>query len=359
MAKSGLSIRKLYKAYGAVPAVKGIDLEIAEGELVVLLGPSGCGKTTTLRCIAGLEDVTDGSISIGDRVVSEKGRSLPPEQREIGMVFQSYAIWPHMTVTENVAFGLQLKKLPKPQIESRARAALELVGLSGYSSRHVSQLSGGQQQRVALARAMALEPRILLFDEPLSNLDAKLREKMRFELRQIQQRLGITSVYVTHDQQEAMVIADRIVLMRNGEIEQIGAPEDLYHRPRTRFAAEFVGLANIYQGVARDGEVRIEGGPTLKSAYPATGAVDVVFRPEQVRVSRTQPADTANVMRARVKESYFLGNIEDLILTVDGIDIRTQLSPAIRHQPGSDLWASIPPEAIILLPHVNEIENAA
>ncbi|HWK68289.1 MAG TPA: ABC transporter ATP-binding protein [Rhizobiaceae bacterium] len=356
---SGLSIRKLYKAFGAVTAVKGVDLEIGEGELVVLLGPSGCGKTTTLRCIAGLEDITDGSISIGDRVVSEKGRSLPPERREIGMVFQSYAIWPHMTVAENVAFGLKLKNLPKSEIESRVRSALELVGLTGYSSRHVSQLSGGQQQRVALARAMALEPRILLFDEPLSNLDAKLREKMRFELRQIQQRLGITSVYVTHDQQEAMVIADRIVLMRNGVIEQMGAPEDLYHRPKTLFAAEFVGLANIYSGEARGGEVRIANGPVLKSSGGASGPVDVVFRPEQVRVSSEQPADATNALRATVKESYFLGNIEDLILTVEGIDIRTQLSPAEHRTSGSSLWISIPPEAIILLPRGGQMEKAA
>jgi ABC-type Fe3+/spermidine/putrescine transport system ATPase subunit len=350
---SGLSIRKLFKAYGSVVAVDGIDLEIAEGELVVLLGPSGCGKTTTLRCIAGLEDLSDGSILIGDKVVSEKGRSLPPERREIGMVFQSYAIWPHMTVTENVAFGLKLKKLPKAEIDSKVKAALELVGLTGYSTRHVSQLSGGQQQRVALARAMALEPRILLFDEPLSNLDAKLREKMRFELRQIQQRLGITSVYVTHDQQEAMVIADRIVLMRNGVIEQIGSPVDLYHRPRTRFAAEFVGLANIYPGVAVGDEARLEGGLKLKVDGKQAGNVDVIFRPEHVRVLEKKP-DGVNVVKARVKESYFLGNTTDLVLTAAGVDIRAQLSPAKLYGPGSDLWIQIDPESVVLLPRLAE-----
>ena len=347
---TNLSIRRLYKSYGPVVAVHGVDLEIQEGELVVLLGPSGCGKTTTLRCIAGLEDITDGQILMGDTIVSQKGRSLPPERREIGMVFQSYAIWPHMTVTENVAFGLKLKKLPQSEIKSKVDAALELVGLTGYSGRHVSQLSGGQQQRVALARAMALEPRILLFDEPLSNLDAKLREKMRFELRQIQQRLGITSVYVTHDQQEAMVIADRIVLMRNGVIEQMGTPTDLYHKPRTRFAAEFVGLANIYEANARGSEVQIDGGPVLTAASGPSGQVEVIFRPEQVRVSESEP-EGANAFRAKVKESYFLGNVTDLMLTVEGIDIRAQLSPAKLYAPGSDLWVQIPPEAVILLPH--------
>ena len=356
---TGLSIRKLYKAYGAFMAVHGIDLEIAEGELVVLLGPSGCGKTTTLRCVAGLEDITDGSIAIGDTVVSEKGRSLPPERRQIGMVFQSYAIWPHMTVAENVAFGLKLQRLPKAEIDGRVRSALELVGLSGYAGRHVSQLSGGQQQRVALARAMALEPRILLFDEPLSNLDAKLRERMRFELRQIQQRLGITSVYVTHDQQEAMVIADRIVLMRNGVIEQMGTPESLYHRPQTRFAAEFVGLANIFAGEARDGEVRIDGGPVLKAADARSGPVEVIFRPEQVRVTVERPADAANVFRATVKESFFLGNIEDLILNVEGLEVRTQLSPAVHHPAGAELWMSVDPASLVLLPREAQARIAA
>ncbi len=356
---TGLSIRKLYKAYGSFMAVHGIDLEIPEGELVVLLGPSGCGKTTTLRCVAGLEDISDGTIAIGDTVVSQRGRSLPPERRQIGMVFQSYAIWPHMTVAENVAFGLKLQRMPKTDTEARVRSALDLVGLSGYAERHVSQLSGGQQQRVALARAMALEPRILLFDEPLSNLDAKLRERMRFELRQIQQRLGITSVYVTHDQQEAMVIADRIVLMRNGHIEQMGTPELLYHKPRTRFAAEFVGLANIFEGEARNGEVKIDGGPILKSADLTSGPVEIIFRPEQVRVTSGQPSDGPNVFEAQVKESFFLGNIEDLVLNAEGAEIRTQLSPAAHHKTGSTLWLTIPPEAIVLLPRATSSQQAA
>ena len=349
---SNLSIRRLVKAYGpAAVAVKGIDLEIAEGELVVLLGPSGCGKTTTLRCIAGLEDVTDGTIAIGDRVVSQKGSSLPPEKREIGMVFQSYAIWPHMTVTQNVAFGPKLKKLPSAEIDRRAGSAIELVGLSGFSARHVSQLSGGQQQRVALARAMALEPRILLFDEPLSNLDAKLREKMRFELRQLQQRLGITSIYVTHDQQEAMVIADRIVLMNGGDIEQIGSPGDLYNKPRTRFAAEFIGLANIYAAQTNGTQAKIDGGDTVIAHNKvAAGPVDIIIRPEHVRIE-AEPLSGANVFPCTVKECHFLGNMTDVVLVLGNAEVRVQRSPAQSYAIGTELSLQLPPEHIIVLPH--------
>jgi ABC-type Fe3+/spermidine/putrescine transport system ATPase subunit len=347
---SNLSIRGLVKSYGSAVAVKGIDLEIEEGELVVLLGPSGCGKTTTLRCVAGLEDVTDGTIAIGDRVVSQKGRALPPEKREIGMVFQSYAIWPHMTVTQNVSFGPKLKKLAKSEIDRRTDEAIELVGLNSYSTRHVSQLSGGQQQRVALARAMALEPRILLFDEPLSNLDAKLREKMRFELRQIQQRLGITSIYVTHDQQEAMVIADRIVLMNAGLIEQMGCPMDLYNKPLTRFAAEFVGLANIFRAETTGNEARIEGADVVLSHAPVPrGAVEVIIRPENVRISR-EPLTGPNAFHCKVKECHFLGNITDIVMVLGGVELRAQCSPAQAYAVDTDLWVELPPEFMIVLP---------
>ncbi len=344
-----LSIRNLQKSYGAKVAVSNVDLDVAEGELVVLLGPSGCGKTTTLRCVAGLEDISGGTISIGEETVSAPGQSLPPERRKIGMVFQSYAIWPHMTVAENVAFGPKLMKLPRQDIETRISGALELVGLGSFSGRHVSQLSGGQQQRVALARAMALEPRILLFDEPLSNLDAKLRERMRFELRQIQQRLNITSLYVTHDQQEAMVIADRIILMNGGTIEQIGTPMDLYHRPKTRFAAEFVGLANIYDGES-DGTTARVGSHEFTAADPQPrGKVEVVFRPEEVIVSAERP-DGPNVLTCKVRECHFLGNATDLILTADGLDVRAQLSPARDFRIGETLWASVPAASVRYLP---------
>ena len=352
---TGVRIRGLVKKYGPAMAVAGIDLDIAEGEFIVLLGPSGCGKTTTLRCIAGLEDITDGEISMGGQTVSSKGYSLAPEKREIGMVFQSYAIWPHMSVSENVAFGLKLKKLPQREIAERVKNALSLVGLSNFSDRGASQLSGGQQQRVALARAVVLEPRVLLFDEPLSNLDAKLRERMRFELRQIHQRLGITSIYVTHDQQEAMVIADRVVLLNEGLIDQIGKPADLYNKPSSRFGAEFIGLANINRGKVKGAgantTVSLDGGVDVECAgngFKQGAPVDVVCRPETLRVSKEKPVGP-NVFQAKVASSYFLGNITDIFLTVGAMQLRGQLSPP-RHWPeGESVWVQIPPESAVLL----------
>ena len=307
---AGVQLRGVVKTYGSTTAVSDIDIDIAEGEFIVLLGPSGCGKTTTLRCIAGLESISDGEILMDGKLLSAKGFSVPPEQREIGMVFQSYAIWPHMTVGENVAFGLKLKKLSKPDIAAGVTQALETVGLGAFDDRSASELSGGQQQRVALARAIALEPRVLLFDEPLSNLDAKLRERMRFELRQLHKRLGITSIYVTHDQQEAMVIADRVILMNAGRIDQVGSPDDIYQRPASRFGAEFIGLANIMAARVLDGDhqstrIALESGPEFTAAIPRPPVeqVDVVCRPENVIVSLTQLAGP-NVLVARVTAIY-------------------------------------------------------
>lgn len=346
-----LSIRQLYKSYGAFTAVDHIDLDIEDGEMLVLLGPSGCGKTTTLRCVAGLEEVTDGTISIGDKLVSSKTVAIPPEKREIGMVFQSYAIWPHMTVAENIAFGPKIKRAPSAEIASRVKDAMDIVGLTDFADRPASKLSGGQQQRVALARAMALRPRVLLFDEPLSNLDAKLREKMRFEIRQIQQRLGITAIYVTHDQQEAMVIADRVVLMRGGKIEQIAPPRELYSRPVSRFAAQFIGLMNLFDAQAQGDEVRLADGVVLKVPGSAgrRGAVEAIIRPEDVRISG-QPIEGANVFRAEVTEHYYLGNLSDLTVRVGGVEVRAQLSPPKDHPVGSQVWVQLPPEALVILP---------
>ncbi|MEP7205653.1 MAG: ABC transporter ATP-binding protein [Casimicrobiaceae bacterium] len=352
---SGVRIRSLVKRYGTVPAVAGVSLDIAEGELIVLLGPSGCGKTTTLRCVAGLEDVSEGEIAMGERVVSSPGFSLPPEKREIGMVFQSYAIWPHMSVAENVAFGLKLKKLPNDAIRSRVERALALVGLEKYGDRGASQLSGGQQQRVALARAIVLEPGVLLFDEPLSNLDAKLREKMRFELRQLQKRLGITSIYVTHDQQEAMVIADRVVLMNEGRIDQIGTPVDIYQRPASRFGAEFIGLANIVEAKVVDTgastRVRLRDGLVLESTangYAVDAEVDVMCRPENLRVS-PHPIEGRNVFPAKIQNTYFLGNIADVYVLAGSLQLRGQLSPPELWAEGKDVWVQMPPDKVVLL----------
>src|SRR2546422_221053 len=232
-----VTLRNLVKDYDEVPAVRGIDLDIADKEFVVLVGPSGCGKTTTLRMIAGLEDITDGEIAIGGDVVND----MPPKDRDIAMVFQNYALYPHMTVYENMSFGLRLKKVPKEEIQRRVSAAAGILGIGELLERKPRQLSGGQRQRVAMGRAIVRNPKVFLFDEPLSNLDAKLRVQMRTEIKRVHQKVRTTTVYVTHDQVEAMTLADRVVVMNRGRIEQIGAPNDLYHAPKTRFVAGFIG----------------------------------------------------------------------------------------------------------------------
>ena len=346
-------IDRLVKQFGSFRAIDDISLTIEPGELVVLLGPSGCGKTTTLRCVAGLEDVGSGEIRLGDEVVSSTSGSLPPERRAIGMVFQSYAVWPHMSVFENVAFGLRLKKTARSELQDRVHRVLDLVGLKGFGDRDISKLSGGQQQRVALARAIVLEPKVLLFDEPLSNLDAKLREHMRFEIRELQQRLGITSLYVTHDQQEAMVIADRIVLMDGGKIDQIGGPQDIYRTPASRFGAEFVGLANVVAAtVTAPGTVQTEDGHLLECAttnFEVGSAVDLLFRPEEVGVFAERPSGQ-NVIEARVERVYFLGNLADLYVRVGQSDWRLQLSPPHLWPRGEMVWLRLAPQDIRLFP---------
>ena len=351
---TSVGIKGLIKDYGAFQAVKAIDLEVKEGELVVLLGPSGCGKTTTLRCIAGLENVNGGEIRLGDQLVSSAQVALPPEQRTIGMVFQSYAVWPHMTIYENVAFGLRLKKLPKNEISARVDKVLDMVGLGALGSRSVSQLSGGQQQRVALARAIVLEPRVLLFDEPLSNLDAKLRERMRYEVRSLQKRLGITSVYVTHDQQEAMAIADRIVLMNSGVIEQVGSPAEIYDRPVSHFAAEFIGLANFMTGkVVETSPTRVQLDNGLMVTSTDVGVVvgdkvEAIVRPEAVRL-RDGPPDGVNSFAAKVVSCIYLGNMSDLILDVGGMQVRCQSSPPMMYPVGHEVTVQFAPERVVVL----------
>jgi len=310
---AGLS--KTFAGHDGVPvaAVKSIDLNIEEGKLVTLLGPSGCGKTTLLRMIAGFEEPTSGDIWFGDRRMND----VAPNARDAAMVFQSYAIFPHLDVFENVAFGLKLRKLPRREIEERVMRVLEQTGLSGYARRSPNQLSGGQQQRVALARCIVMEPRVLLFDEPLSNLDAKLREQMRVEIRELQQRLGITSVYVTHDQVEAMSISDRIVVMNGGVIEQAGTPHEVYARPATRFVADFIGKANFVQArIAEAGSMEIAGARFGMEGLPQAAVgqdVTLVIRPEAVHLSRDK-GDFAGTVR-RV---MFLGNIAEYLVDVPG-----------------------------------------
>ncbi|AOB30755.1 ABC transporter [Bordetella sp. H567] len=318
-----IRIDELVCSYGAARAVDGISLTIGDGELFTLLGPSGCGKTTLLRSIAGFTDIASGSILLGDARIDR----LPAHRRNIAMVFQNYAIFPNLTVADNVAYGLRARKVPAADIEARVRKALERVRLANYGRRWPHQLSGGQLQRVAIARALVIEPAVLLFDEPLSNLDAQLRVEMRVEIRQLQKSLGLTAVYVTHDQEEALAISDRIAVLRDGKVEQIGSPESIYQRPRTAFVAEFLGGTNMLPGVAGgfDGQMSevAAGGTTIsvqgKVAEPG-GKVLLSIRPEALRLVDHAPGP---LLRARLVLREFLGQIHRLHAALpDGTPIR-------------------------------------
>ena len=318
--KASIEVRDLVVRYGKVLAVRGVSFTVAAGEHLTLLGPSGCGKTTTLRAIAGLEQPESGEIRIdGSPVFSSSPRvQVPPEKRGLSMVFQSYAIWPHMTVFDNVAYGLRVRKLPATEIAERVRGALELVQMGDLAARSASKLSGGQQQRVALARAFVFSPSVLLFDEPLSNLDAKLRAEMRLEIKELQRRLDITSVYVTHDLEEALAISDRIVVMRDGVIEQMGTPNEIYDLPRNTFVADFVGSANLIRGrhrpdLERDGLVALEtaaGDIVHGTAFGRRVGTEALLsiRTVHVRLSRARPAGALNVWPATVRRRVFQGD---------------------------------------------------
>lgn len=317
-----IEIEHLTKRYGAVAAVDDLSLTIGEGEMLVLLGPSGCGKTTTMRSIVGLEEPTAGRIRVGDTVVydSARGINVPSNRRHMGMVFQSYAIWPHKTVYENVSYPLERQGLARAAIATRVAETLALVGLANYAERGASLLSGGQMQRVALARSIVAQPRVLLLDEPLSNLDAKLRDRLRFELREIQQRLGITAVYVTHDQSEALALADRIAVMRDGKIVQLDTPMAIYSRPANTFVADFLGVGNILPGhvVGTEGglsEVALKPGELrVRSATPAKPgeSTHVCVRPEHLALTPTRPNGHddggCSVLPVTVEVATFLGN---------------------------------------------------
>ena len=287
-----IALDNLSKNFGPLVAVDGATLTAADGELLTLLGPSGCGKTTTLRMIAGLEEPSGGSIRIGDRTVYDRARGIdvPAEMRGLGMVFQSYAIWPHMTVAENIAYPLRMRHVDRAQQKALVEKVLDLVGLGGLGDKPSTQLSGGQQQRVALARALVFEPALLLLDEPLSNLDAKLREQMRFELRIMQQRIGLTAVYVTHDQEEALTLSDHLVVMNNGEIEQIGTPTEVYEHPTTRFVAQFIGKGNMID-VASGVDWQVSG---ARLALPSGAGTIEIHLP--ARSIRTEPARKVTAM---------------------------------------------------------------
>jgi iron(III) transport system ATP-binding protein len=337
------------KRYGAVQAVKPLDLVIENGTLVTLLGPSGCGKTTLLRMIAGLEQSTEGRLFIGGRDVT----LLPAGARNVSMVFQSYALFPHMNVLENVAYGLVSSGIRKRDAQARAEVVLETVGLKGFGTRLPSEMSGGQQQRVAVARALILEPDVLLFDEPLSNLDARLRRSMREEIRTLQQRLGLTVVYVTHDQSEALAVSDRIVVMRNAEIAQAGTPEELYTRPNSIFVATFMGEANqvrgVIEAVAGDvAQVRIGGlHLDLPARGLALGPVDVVIRPEAMRLAAEgEPAMPATVIRAIYMGSHAECRLDTAVGELFVIAPRN----TARLGPGDTVALSLDKDGVVLVP---------
>ncbi|MBR3493927.1 MAG: ABC transporter ATP-binding protein [Clostridia bacterium] len=336
-------------------AVHDVSLEMAPGSFITLLGPSGCGKTTTLRMIAGFESPDEGEIYLGGEPIN----ALTPNKRDTAMVFQSYALFPHYNVFDNVAYGLRLRKVPKPEIERRVKNILELVELSGMEQRMTNQLSGGQQQRVALARALVVEPGVLLFDEPLSNLDAKLRVQMRTEIRRIQQQLGITAIYVTHDQSEAMAISDQIILMRKGVIAQMGSPLDIYYHPNSEFVADFIGECNFLKGFAKktwEGitEVELDAGIARVKAdhIPDEGArCEIVVRPEAIVIGRTGD------LPCTVELSCFMGSYQNYHVRVGDTLVKiTDNCPINKEifQVGEQVFISFAPECAHLLDQIEE-----
>jgi iron(III) transport system ATP-binding protein len=352
MSKSAsVEFRNIVKRYGSIPAVSDVSFVIEPGNLVTLLGPSGCGKTTTLRLIAGLEIATEGRIFIGGKDVTH----LSAAERDVSMVFQSYALFPHMSVFENVAYGLTVQGLAKDRIRDLVHAKLDLVGLKGLENRAPSELSGGQQQRVAVARALVLEPQVLLFDEPLSNLDAKLRRRVREEIRELQQKLNLTVAYVTHDQEEALAVSDRIIVMNAGRIAQVGAPVDLYEQPADLFVADFIGDANIVAAelLEERGEfARVRfGGLTLdlprRGAKP--GAVKLAIRPEAVSIHAQKPAGPA--LAGAIRKAAYLGkHLEYSVETAAGPLFVVDHSGGHPRPAGSEAWLTFSERGLIVIP---------
>ena len=363
-APCAVSVRGLVKAFSGnnIPAVEDVSFDVEDGELLVLLGPSGCGKTTTLRMIAGLEEPEDGEIWLGPTLVTSGKRNLfvPSEKRNIGMVFQSYAIWPHMTVFDNVAYPLRVRRAPKALIRERVQKTLDLLGLGGLESRPATHLSGGQQQRVALARAIVFEPRVLLLDEPLSNLDARLRVHMRTELRHLQQTTGIATIFVTHDQAESMALADRIVVMNRGKIEQIGTPVEIYERPRSRFVNEFVGSINLLQGIVDtvDGaRVTLLCGPHEVHGHAAHGVqlapgdlVTASVRPEKVSLLSEADERYANRWAARVLGAVYYGDHREYEIEVSDQPFRVTTPATLNVEKGSRVVVTCDPEEVVIIP---------
>ena len=356
-----VSIRGLSKKFAEAAAVNDLDLEIGDGEFVSLLGPSGCGKTTTLRLLAGFLQPDAGEIRVGGKVISSAAHLVGPERRNMSMIFQSYAVWPHMTVAQNVGYGLKFKKLTKPQIEAKVTKLLGVVHLSELKDRYSAELSGGQQQRVALARALVVEPQILLMDEPLSNLDANLREEMRFEIRRLHEEFKITTVYVTHDQAEAMATSDRIAVLDRGRLVQVGRPAEIFDRPKTRFVAEFVGKANILRGhFDGDGQLLLSDGVKIRLADTAgiapSSEVAVCLRPHNVKLIAEQGAvqdlidQGYNLFSGIIRRSIYFGDAVDYTVELASRAVlRVIAPPSQRFEPGQSICAAAHPKDCVIV----------
>jgi ABC-type Fe3+/spermidine/putrescine transport system ATPase subunit len=345
-----LDLKGIVKRYGSALAVGPVDISVRQGELLTLLGPSGCGKTTTLHIVAGLIAPTEGTVTMQGRDLTR----VEPPQRDMGLVFQNYALFPHKTIFDNVAFGLRMRRVPREEIRKRVHDVLDVVGLPGVEKRYPHELSGGQRQRVAVARAVVIEPGILLLDEPLSNLDAVLRKRMRLELREIQQRLGITTIFVTHDQDEAFEMSDRVILMNKGKIEQVGTPEEMYDKPRSRFAAEFIGEV---AAVGADGVTVTIGGKSFRAPagerhLAAGDRVDVMIRPERIEISTNAPAE-GSALDGRVVKRVFSGDMMALTLrTDDGLELTVRKPSSGRYRDiasGDRVWI-VPEDCWLLEP---------
>ena len=356
-----IEIQSLFKRFKNVVAINHIELEVNKGEMLTLLGPSGCGKTTTLRCVAGLERPDEGDIVIDGKSMLSQG-FVEPSKRGIGMVFQNYAVWPHMKVYNNIVYGLKLQRLSKQSIKEKAQKVLKLVGLDGLEDRYPSQLSGGQQQRVALARALVSNPKVLLLDEPLSNLDAKLREELRFEIKSLVRRMGITSVYVTHDQAEAMVISDRVAVMESGNVVQIGPPEEIYEKPANRFVADFIGTMNFMPGEivevvlnSNEAYVRTEFCEKMLSTMPDAGTVKpggkvfASIRPEDVEIIADSPQAKENLFKGTIVHRAYLGNFLYFFVSVKDTMIRVQVPHHVPQEEGQEVYLYLNPQKCMIL----------
>ncbi len=359
-----LDLAGLLKIFGTdVRAVDEIDLSIPHGELISLLGPSGCGKTTTLRLVAGFMEPDGGEIRVDGEVISQPGRIEPPERRTMSMIFQSYAIWPHKTVAQNVAYGLKYRNVTRHEADQKVHKMLSVVKMDHLGDRYPAELSGGQQQRVALARALVIEPNILLLDEPLSNLDANLREEMRFEIRRLHDEFHITSIYVTHDQAEAMVTSDRICVMNQGKIEQVGTPNEIYDVPRTRFVAEFVGVTNSIKGAVPEAGLFVAGGGVKfkidpNGGRPAGGGGGeqvVSIRPHRIRIRSAagplEGAEGLNVFQGEIVRGFYFGSTVDYLVRVGGLaePLRVIGDPEEFFPVGEKVRVLVEPKAVVLL----------